>query len=91
MEALWATILFSGFALEVIIRQKNKKKKKADPIMDAYRDLMPNAKSIADLLKHEAQLREKLQDAVGALLLQAKIQGFSKWQSDYISGNDLRL
>ena len=23
MEALWATILFSGFALEVIIRQKN--------------------------------------------------------------------
>jgi len=22
MEALWATILFSGFALEVIIRQK---------------------------------------------------------------------
>ena len=53
--------------------------------------MMPNAKSIADLLKHEAQLREKLQDAVGALLLQAKIQGFSKWQSDYISGNDLRL
>ena len=89
MEALWATILFSGFALEVIIRHK--KKKKADPIMDAYRDLMPNAKSIADLLKHEAQLREKLQNAVGALLLQAKIQGFSKWQSDYISGNDLRL
>ena len=39
----------------------------------------------------DAQLREKLQDAVGALLLQAKIQGFSKWQSDYISGNDLRL
>ena len=71
--------------------EKNKKKKKADPIMDAYRDLMPNAKSIADLLKHEAQLREKLQDAVGALLLQAKIQGFSKWQSDYVSGNDLRL
>ena len=28
MEALWATILFSGFALEVIIRHLRKKGKK---------------------------------------------------------------
>jgi hypothetical protein len=26
MEALWATILFSGFALEVIIRQEKSQK-----------------------------------------------------------------
>jgi hypothetical protein len=30
MEALWATILFSGFALEVIIRQREK-------VSDAFR------------------------------------------------------
>ena len=31
MEALWATILFSGFALEVIIRQI-KSKKRTEPV-----------------------------------------------------------
>jgi len=30
MEALWATILFSGFALEVIIRQEEKHQERSE-------------------------------------------------------------
>jgi hypothetical protein len=32
MEALWATILFSGFALEVIIRQRFQRKARKLPL-----------------------------------------------------------
>ena len=42
MEALWATILFSGFALEVIIRHEEKLR-----LMNLYFATMPGRRKFA--------------------------------------------